>query len=303
MSHRLFVCAATALLAGTAQIACAAGGDSLPSGFSFAGDSRLEYLTGNGVDITSMHSTMDLGYRLPTDGALKFGFDLGLQSWASWGKGGAGDNTSIYAEAVVEAGFGALYAGQSRSATERVITLPNIAGSKEVENEYGGYFLPRLQHEHLFNGESYGLRYEGTIAGATVAASMNHIETYGNVAQLAASYPVGSVSLDGAVEYDVPSGKTSVLLGGKASFAALDAGLYSFHEAFYQNHQNSRVFATYHINDQIDATVQRIWTDGNISTSLDASYTAPSGFYGQLGLLDSSTDKETFTNLAAGIKF
>lgn len=303
MSHRLFVGAAAALLAGTAQIASAAGADSLPSGFSFSGDSRLEYLTGNGVDRTSLHGTMDLGYRLPSDGALKFGFDLGLRSWASWGKGGAGDTAAIYAEAVVETGLGAFYAGQSRSASERVITLPNIAGSAEAENEYGGYFTPRLQYEHLLNGESYGLRYEGDMAGATLAASMNHISAYGNVAQLAASYPLGAISLDGALEYDVPSGKTSVLLGGKASFGPVDAGLYSFHEAFYQNRQNSRVFATYHINDQIDTTLQRLWTDGSIATSLDASYTAPSGIYGQLGVLDTSTSRETFTNVAAGIKF
>ncbi len=303
MSHRLFVGAAAALLAGTAQIACAAGSDSLPSGFTFAGDSRLEYLTANGTDVTSLHSTMDLGYRLPTDGALKFGFDLGLRSWASLGKGGSGDNTAIYAEAVLEAGFGALYAGQSRSAAERVITMPSIAGSKEVENIIGSSFMPRLQYEHLFHNESYGLRYEGEISGATVATSMNHIDGYGNVAQLAASYPIGAISLDGAMEYDVPSGKTSVLLGGKASLGPVDAGLYSFRNAFYANQLNSRVFATYHINDQIDTTVQRLWSDGSIATSLDASYTAPSGIYGQLGLLDISTDKETFTNVVAGFKF
>lgn len=285
-------------------LASAACADSLPPGLTFTGESRVEYLSGNGTSTTSILSTLNVGYHFAGSGGLTFGVDLGAESWSLRNASGTGGDLSwYYFEGVVEGGFGSLAIGQTRGAAQSLIALPPIAGSGSLENTFITSTGPGLRHELTRGGYNPGLRYQFALSGTKVAASINHVEGYGNVAQLVASAPLGPITVEGALEFDLPSNSTSVLLGAKGSFGAVDAGIYHFTDGFYNTGGSTRLFATYHLTDQIQTNLTLMKIGDVTLSGLDATYSTAGGMFGQAGVITSSDVPDPILSLTAGMSF
>lgn len=275
----------------------------LPEGLTFTGYSELETLFTKSETAHVAHGRGDIGFRLPGSGSLSFGADIGFESIGYYTDAGNAERVALYAELVVEGGFGALSLGQSRSAAERIIDLPELGGSRSVADAFGYATGPGLRLEHLYYDETMGLRYDGEIGGGRIAASINHIQDYGNIAQIAAEFPLAVGLIEGAIEADLPSDKFSVMLGGQTTRGAVDLGLYAYNDAYYGNGGSLRGFASYHVSEALVASAQVLALEGGQLYGLDVKYSLPIGLYGQLGVTDGSAIAGRITDLSIGFKF
>ena len=275
----------------------------LPEGLTFTGYSELETLFTDKETAHVAHGRGDIGFRVPGSGSLSFGADIGFESIGYYADAGNAERVALYAELVVEGGFGALSLGQSRSAAERIIDLPELGGSRSVADAFGYATGPGLRLEHLYYDETMGLRYDGEIGGGRIAASINHIQGYGNIAQLAAEFPLAVGLIEAALEADLPSNKYSVMLGGQMTRGSVDLGLYAYNDAYYGNGGSVRGFASYHVSEALVASAQMLALEGGQLYGLDVKYSLPIGLYGQLGVTDGSAIAGRITDLSIGFKF
>ena len=275
----------------------------LPEGLTFTGYSELETLFTDKETAHVAHGRGDIGFRVPGSGSLSFGADIGFESIGYYADAGNAERVALYAELVVEGGFGALSLGQSRSAAERILDLPEPGGSRSVADAFGYATGPGLRLEHLYYDETMGLRYDGEIGGGRIAASINHMQGYGNIAQLAAEFPLAVGLIEGAIEADLPSDKYSVMLGGQMTRGSVDLGLYAYNDAYYGNGGSVRGFASYHVSEALVASAQMLALEGGQLYGLDVKYSLPIGLYGQLGVTDGSAIAERVTDLSIGFKF
>lgn len=275
----------------------------LPEGLTFSGYSELETLFTNSETAHVAHGRGDIGFRVPGSGSLSFGADIGFESIGYYLDAGTAERVALYAELVVEGGFGALSLGQSRSAAERIVDLPQLGGNRSVADAFGYATGPGLRLEHLYYDETMGLRYDGEIGGGRIAASINHIQDYGNIAQIAAEVPLAAGLIEGAIEADLPSDKYSVMLGGQMTRGAVDLGLYAYNDAYYGNGGSLRGFASYHVSEALVASAQMLALERGQLYGLDVKYSLPIGLYGQLGVTDGSAIAGRITDLSIGFKF
>ena len=275
----------------------------LADGLSFSGYSELETVFTNRETAHVAHGRGDVSFRLPGSGSLSFGADIGFESIGYYTDAGNAERVALYAELVVEGGFGTLSLGQSRSAVERLVDLPEAGGSRSVADAFGYATGPGLRLEHLYYDETMGLRYEGEIGGGRIAASINHIQDYGSIAQIAVEFPLAAGVIEGAIEADLPSDKFSVLLGGQMTRGAVDLGLYLYNDAYYGYGGSLRGFASYHVSEALVASAQMQALEGGQLYGLDVKYSLPGGLYGQLGVTDGSAIAGRITDLSIGYKF
>jgi hypothetical protein len=295
-----------AALAGLAVLASASAtlSQTLPTGLTASGTSQLEYIDNGSSGNTGLVSKLDLSYIFPSDGALHFGVSLGAESVAMRGDGSNFDNNGFYLEALIDGGFGTLAFGRSRSAFEQIFTdQTKPLGSSLVDYELG-LLRGRTQRLLRLQGQdTWGLRYEGELAGVALAASYNHVDGFGNIAELAASYPLGQVTLEGGLRYLTATEVLGYRIGAKASLGKIDAGLYTYRPDSAQGLSATQVFATYHVNDRFQTSLTLDSFSDTTLTALDMKYTLAKGIYGGLGIGKSSAASDILYNISVGMSF
>jgi hypothetical protein len=293
-------------LAGLALLASAPAtlAQSWPTGFSASGTSQLEFIDNGSSQHTGLVSKLDLSYLFPSEGALRFGVNLGAESVAMRGDGANFDKNGFYLEAVIDGGFGTLAFGRSRSAFEQIFTdQTKPLGSSLVDYELG---LLRGRSQRLLRlqgNDTYGLRYEGRFADISLAASYNHVEDLGNMAELAASYPLGQVTLEGGLRYLTATEVLGYRLGAKASLGKIDAGLYSYRPDISQSLSATQFFASYQVSDQFQTSLTLDRFSNTTLTSLAMRYSSAKGIYGGLGIGKSSAANDPIYDISLGMSF
>lgn len=287
----------------------AASADSLPQGLTFSSESRLEYSNGGGSNLGSLLSEMNASYLMPGNGALSFGVNAGYQSLNARTDGTTTSNTGFYLEGVVSGGFGTLALGKTRSAIEVVMpSAPEFVGNGLVELTLSTLFGNAQQVARLDGESSTGLRFDGAIAEATVAVSYNRYTDGTKIAEIAAVYPVGDLRFSGAIQYDVNEKDALYVLGASGKFGQVDAG-FAYSELGSDGYVAARGYATYHLTEQLQGTLQVINFDEATVTSADVKYTTEVNFigqrkvFGQMGVARSSDAPNTLWSVGLGTSF
>ena len=236
---------------------------------SFSGDLLVERLSEDGSDYDYFYGNGDVRFRWTTATDIKFGADLGIETYRTLSDDLSDDMIAHYAAGVVEGQFGKVSIGMPRSVMSNYFSIPAISGSKFLESSIGfvGYDIVRYVKLHWGEGEGdlYGARYDGRIGKIDVAASISKFSAAsGNIAEVVSYYNAGlwSVTLGTAffeqegdsventsLEVQGHSGKIS----GGFLFSRFDETLLGdgVYEAFI-----SRAFVSYDVNDELKLNTQ-----------------------------------------------
>jgi hypothetical protein len=236
---------------------------------SFSGDLLVERLSEDGSEYDYFYGNGDVRFRWTTATDIKFGADLGIETYRTLSDDLSDDMSAHYAAGVVEGQFGKVSIGMPRSVMSNYFSIPAISGSKFLESSIGfvGYDIVRYVKLHLGEGEGdlYGARYDGRIGKIDVAASISKFSyASGNIAEVVSYYNAGlwSVTLGTAffeqegdsventsLEVQGHSGKIS----GGFLFSRFDETLLGdgVYEAFI-----SRAFVSYDVNDELKLNTQ-----------------------------------------------
>lgn len=166
-----------------------AGAEAAPDGFSHAGQVELartvarDDLPGIGLDedFETLILDADLRWRAAGGGAVRLGFDLGLEAFSTSGVI-LGDErlSAVFGALVLETEFGTVSLGAPRGVLGEMFDMPRVGGGYAFDARLrsarsGAFAVQSL----LFDGQSYGLRYDHAAEGLQFGASY-HVIPEGN---------------------------------------------------------------------------------------------------------------------------
>jgi hypothetical protein len=274
------------------------------------------YLYGNG----------DVIFRWSTANDLKFGADIGIETYRSLNGGVSDELTAYYASGVFEGRFGKVSIGMPRSVMSEYFIIPEIAGSELLDLHIDFLRSDPVRYVKFLlsdsDGEMYGARYDGSIGRFNVAASVSQLsDSYGNgnIEEIVAQYAADQWSVTlGTVRFEqggISANSTSLEVQGHSG--KLSGGLVftKLRELFLggdaEDGTISRAFASYDVSEAVKLNAQivdyQIFGDSDVKIySLDVSYRHKTGASLIAGVMTSdnlykSTD-EIF-NLSLGYKF
>ena len=270
-------------------------------------NSSTDYFYGNG----------DVGFRWSTVNDLKFGADLGIETFHKL------DDvsyhiTSYYAAGVVEGRFGKISIGMPRGIMDDYFTVPALGGSEALDH-YSEFTLftstDLIGIFKLIGGEEeelYGARYDGKIGQIEVSASaFRSSDSSVHIEEIAARYDAGqwSVSLGTVLLEDNGGSANSTSLEVQGHAGKFSGGMVYTKSDPIGNIDSIRGFVSYDVNEMIKLNTQVIHvtteataSDWNIY-SFDLEYTNKTGAFINAGIIKSDLSDGNFFDVSLGYKF
>jgi len=277
------------------------------AGISDTNDS-LDYFYGNG----------DVSFRWSTANDLKFGADLGIETFHILDDEDGSDSSAYYAAGFVEGRFGKVSIGMPRSVMAEYFTAPALAGSEAFESEIGFFTsgdIVGLLKMSESGEELYGARYDGKIGQIEVAAAAFRLsESSGHIEEIVARYDAGqwSVSLGTLLfEADVLSlGYTSLEVQGHAGkfsggivYSKNDFSIFTT----ILNVDSICGFVSYDVNEMIKLNTQVLYlTAGALEQnyySFDLEYKNKTGAFINAGVFTDESFSDNTFEVSLGYKF
>jgi hypothetical protein len=273
---------------------------------SYSGVVSLEQVSDLNSSENYLYGNGDVSFRWSTATDLKFGADIGIETFHSLIDDLYYDTSAYYAAGVVEGQFGKISIGMPRSVMSEYFYIPAISGSEllGVFVDFSGSVVVRSVK--LFTnedeGDLYGARYDGKIGKIDVAASVFKFSGIsGNIEEIVAQYDAGhwSVTLGTTLfDYDgIFINSTSIEVQGHAGKFA--GGM--LYEKWDDQSDLTRAFVSYDINEVLKLNGQILhYPEDGLSDSdvysLDLAYNHRSGAFINVGVMTSdnlfkSTDK------------
>lgn len=285
---------------------------------SYSGVVSVEYASDFNTNENYLYGNGDVSFRWSTASDLKFGADIGIETYRSLNGGVSDELTAYYASGVVEGRFGKFSIGIPRGVMDQYFTVPALGGSELFDLEFScfGADLVRCLHFdfNLDNQNMYGARYDGRIGQIGFGASAFKFSDYsGNVGEIAARYDAGqwSVALGTTLfELDGSSANsTSVEVEGHAG--RFSGGMaYNTVGSQWSGAESFRAFASYIVNDAVKINTQ-VWHfqiyDSELTLySFDLAYKHKSGAVINAGVITGETisaSNDSIFSLSLGYKF
>ena len=296
---------------------------------TYSGIISVENLAEANLSVNSFYGNGDVSFRWSTANDLKFGADLGIETFHILDDEDGSDLSAYYAAGFVEGRFGKISIGMPRSVMSEYFIIPEIAGSEllDLDIDFLGSNLVRFVKLVLSDsdGEMYGARYDGIIGRFNVAASVSKLrdssgnDTSGNIEEIVAQYASDQWSVTlGTVRFEQGGSLAySTNLEVQGHSGKLSGGLVftKFGELFLggssDNDSSSRAFVSYDVGEEVKLNAQvlnyQIFGDSDVKIySLDVSYRHKTGAFLNAGVMTSDnlykSTVEIF-NLSLGYKF
>lgn len=277
---------------------------------SFSGDLLVERLSEDGSDYEYFYGNGDVRFRWTTATDIKFGADLGIETYRTLSDDLSDDMSAHYAAGVVEGQFGKISIGMPRSVLSEYFIIPEVAGSELLDLDIGFVGSDLVRYFKLFlsdsDGEMYGARYDGMVGRFNVAASVFKLsdssgnDTSGNIEELVAKYAADQWSVTlGAVRFEqggVSANSTSLEVQGHSGKISGGLVFTKFSELFLGggsgNDSLSRAFVSYDVGEEVKLNAQVLnfqsFGDPDVKIySLDVSYKHKTGAFLNAGVMTS----------------
>jgi hypothetical protein len=274
------------------------------------------YLYGNG----------DVIFRWSTANDLKFGADIGIETYRSLNGGVSDELTAYYASGVFEGRFGKVSIGMPRSVMSEYFIIPEIAGSELLDLHIDFLRSDPVRYVKFLlsdsDGEMYGARYDGSIGRFNVAASVSQLSdsygngTAGNIEEIVAKYAADQWSVTlGTVRFEqggISANSTSLEVQGHSGKISGGLVFTKLGELFLGGGADdgsiSRAFASYDVSEAVKLNAQIIDYQifGNLDETLysfDVSYKHKTGAFVNAGVFTGETGIDKIFNVSLGYKF
>ena len=286
---------------------------------SYSGVVSLEQVSDLNSSENYLYGNGDVSFRWSTATDLKFGADIGIETFRSLSDDLYYDTSAYYAVGVVEGPFGKISIGMPRSVMSEYFIIPEVAGSEHLDLDIDFLSPDLVRFFKLLlsdsDGEMYGARYDGMVGRFNVAASVFKLsdssgnDTSGNIEELVAKYAADQWSIAlGAVQFEqggVSANSTSLEVQGHSGKISGGLVFTEFGELFFgggsDNDSSSRAFVSYDVGEEVKINAQVLnfqsFGDPDVKIySLDVSYKHKTGAFLNAGVMTSdnlfkSTDK------------
>ena len=282
---------------------------------SYSGVVSVEHLAVSNDSFDYFYGNGDVSFRWSTANDLKFGAELGIETFRSLNEGVSDDLTAYYAAGVVEGRFGKVSIGMPRGIMDDYFTIPALGGSELFETEiylFGSNFVGLVKLFESGTEELYGARYDGKIGQIKVAASTFRLsESSAHIEEIAARYDAGqwSVSLGTVLLEDDGNSANSTSLEVQGHAGKFSGGMVYTKTDLMVSIDSIRGFVSYDLNEMIklNTQVMHVTTEATASDwniySFDLEYNNKTGTFINAGvLIDESFDDNIF-DVSLGYKF
>jgi hypothetical protein len=284
---------------------------------SYSGVLSVEHLSGPDYREDYFHGNGNVGFRWSTDSHLKFGVDLGIETFGLFNNGESFyDLSAYYASGFVEGQFGKFSIGMPRGIMDDYFSVPAMAGSELFDLEISLLGSDFFRYLKLFSDEVgeniYGLRYDGKIGQIEVAASVSKFSEYiGNVGELVVRYDAGqwSVTLGTSLFETDGSSINSTSLEVQGNTGKFSGGIvYNKTDELVSYADSARAFISYDVNDAVKVNAQVLnyqvfGGSGEMIYGFDLSYRHKTGAFFNAGMLANDTLVDKIFNVSVGYKF
>ena len=229
---------------------------------SYSGVLSIEHLSATDFDENFFYGNGDLSFRWASSTDLKFGADLGIETFGLLSNDTSYyDLTAYYASGVIEGQFGKFSVGMPRGIMDDYFSVPAMAGSEIFDLDIAILETDLFRYLKFTSTELdqniYGVRYDGKIGKIKFAASISKFSEGSenvNIGEIVALYDAGqwSVTLGTSLlEIDGSSvNSTSLEVQGHAG--KFSGGIvYNKSDALISFSDTARVFASYDVNDAV----------------------------------------------------
>jgi hypothetical protein len=284
---------------------------------SYSGVLSVEHLSGPDYRDDYFHGNGNVSFRWSTDSHLKFGVDLGVETFGLFNNGESFDElSSYYASGIVEGQFGKISIGMPRGIIDDYFSVPEIAGSELIELELLVLGSDLVRYVKLFSDEEgenlHGIRYDGKIGRIEVAASVLKASEYINgIRELVVRYEAGhwSVTL-GTSHFEIEgSSVNSTSLEFQGNAGNFSGGIvYNNLYGDDIDQDTARAFFSYDVNDAIKINAQVLdfqifeGSDDKIY-GLDLLYKHKTDAFVNAGVFTNDTFANKVFNVSVGYKF
>ena len=293
---------------------------------SYSGIITLDHLDGVNYGGDYFYGNGDVSFRWSTVNDLKFGADVGIETFGFLNQDVSYDLSAYYAVGVVEGKFGKISIGMPRSVMSEYFVVPKVAGSELLDLDIGFLGSDLVRYVKLLlsdaDGEMYGVRYDGIIGRFNVAASVSQLSdsygngTAGNIEEIVAKYAADQWSVTlGTVRFEqggISANSTSLEVQGHSGKISGGLVFTKLGELFLGGGADdgsiSRAFASYDVSEAVKLNAQIIDYQifGNLDEmmySFDVSYKHKTGAFVNAGVISGDTGIDKIFNVSLGYKF
>jgi hypothetical protein len=293
---------------------------------SYSGIITLDHLDGVNYGGDYFYGNGDVSFRWSTVNDLKFGADVGIETFGFLNQDVSYDLSAYYAVGVVEGKFGKISIGMPRSVMSEYFVVPKVAGSELLDLDIGFLGSDLVRYVKLLlsdaDGEMYGVRYDGIIGRFNVAASVSQLSdsygngTAGNIEEIVAKYAADQWSVTlGTVRFEqggISANSTSLEVQGHSGKISGGFVFTKLGELFLGGGADdgsiSRAFASYDVSEAVKLNAQIIDYQifGNLDEmmySFDVSYKHKTGAFVNAGVISGDTGIDKIFNVSLGYKF
>ena len=282
----------------------------------YSGVLSFEHIGGSNLSEDYVFGEGDVNFRWPTATNLRFGLDLGLESFFLFEDHSNYGITAYYAAGVFEGQFGKASIGMPRGVMGDYFYSPALGGSElfDLEIEFLGTDL--FRYLKLIADETdddiFGVRYDGKIGKIEVATSFSKISDYASsIGEIVARYDAGqwSVTLGSTLFTQQGFSASSSSLEVQGQAGKLSGGMvFNTSDDELWGPASLRAFASYDLNDAIKINTQMMHyqLDGRSDSdiySFDMSYKHKTGAFVNAGVIASETWNDTVYDVSVGYKF
>ena len=293
---------------------------------SYSGIITLDHLDGVNYGGDYFYGNGDVSFRWSTVNDLKFGADVGIETFGFLNQDTSYDLSAYYAVGVVEGKFGKISIGMPRSVMSEYFVVPKVAGSELLDLDIGFLGSDLVRYVKLLlsdaDGEMYGVRYDGIIGRFNVAASVSQLSdsygngTAGNIEEIVAKYAADQWSVTlGTVRFEqggISANSTSLEVQGYSGKISGGLVFTKLGELFLGGGADdgsiSRAFASYDVSEAVKLNAQIIDYQifGNLDEtmySFDVSYKHITGAFINAGVIIGETGIDKIFNVSLGYNF
>ena len=281
---------------------------------SYSGVVSVEHLAVSNDSFDYFYGNGDVSFRWSTANDLKFGAELGIETFRSLNEGVSDDLTAYYAAGVVEGRFGKVSIGMPRGIMDDYFTIPALGGSELFETEisglFGSNFVGLVKLYESGTEELYGARYDGKIGQIKVAASTFRLsESSVHIEEIAARYDAGqwSVSLGTVLLEDDGNSANSTSLEVQGHAGKFSGGMVYTKTDLMVSIDSIRGFVSYDLNEMIKLNTQVMhFTDGALDSNLysfDLEYNNKTGTFINAGVFTDESFDDNIFDVSLGYKF
>ena len=280
---------------------------------SYSGVVSVEHLAVSNDSFDYFYGNGDVSFRWSTANDLKFGADIGIETFRFLDDV-SNHITSYYAAGVVEGRFGKVSIGMPRGIMDDYFTIPALGGSELFETEisglFGSNFVGLVKLYESGTEELYGARYDGKIGQIKVAASTFRLsESSVHIEEIAARYDAGqwSVSLGTVLLEDDGNSANSTSLEVQGHAGKFSGGMVYTKTDLMVSIDSIRGFVSYDLNEMIKLNTQVMHlTDGALDSNLysfDLEYNNKTGTFINAGVFTDESFDDSIFDVSLGYKF